>query len=1349
MKGKRLVAVFLSVMMVLSSMTSAVFAEDLGVEPVVVEEIAEVEEPAVEEVEVPAEVPEVTEEVVEVPEEIETEAAEEVSEEDTEEAPEEAPVEIEETVEVPVEETDPEEEVSAPVYPAQKFSGEANGIKVAVDAQEGAFPEGTTMTLRKASAAAVEAAAEALDAEKEDVKAVDITFTAEGQEVEPVVPINVSLKSDVIAEADEAVIVHVDDNNVAEVVSEDKIIEAETNTETITFEADSFSVYAIVPTDVRATYEFYVEGDTPVETQIVKAGDTLVEPAEPAGNGEFLGWYIGDEKVTFGVLSSVNAGSTVRVEARFANTVYVTFYDADRTSVVAVKKTEAGSVDTTDVTAAPNAVGTAFDGWALANGTKVGATYTASSDTALYPVFVSGHSLAFNANGDGATQTSTQYVKAGQTTVKPADPQRPGYRFLGWFVGPDDGAAEFSFGKALSADTTVYAQWEAADASFTVIIWKQKISDVAGSENKSYDYEASYVVNSSTGASVGVGSTYKAYTWEGFHYATCDDVKTVASDGSTVLNVYYDRNIITMTFKGIGETQYTYTATTNDGTSLYGYVNGQYVPLTRTTNSTVYLTTSNNSTTEYTGTAYTRSGSSLFGYRYTVANPPYNANTTYYTASGSKLYTKTRTTYVYTYNGVTYTGTRYSRGSAVQQKVLIGLYGQTLASQGYEWPAGSGGSKVWDPDISDSNTTFMDAFILPGGATNVVYTSTSSGSKYRYFIKQNIDGTWPSDPTNIATGSAATFTITDKYNGFTAYQYKKGSGSWTSVGNKNSSGNYGQVTNQSDGTSNALQIRFKRNTYKIDFVNGSATVGHKDYLYEAPLDEADAPTDLIYPGNAADAAHYTFVGWYADPQGTTPFDFSINMPCNNLVAYAKWAPEQLTVTYDANGGSADKASEDINYNAKANGAVATWEGHTFLGWETEDGSLWDFNSPVTENITLKAVWRSNSALHVAYTGVADAPVDNNTYIDGARAIVADYTDEANRFIGWANGSTVYYAGSVIDVNSANDAADGTGDNVVTLTAVFDELETTAVTFHGNGGTVNGEEEVVMADLALNTGIDLDTFTAERADYVFLGWSTTPDGSVEFEADGTTAEEIAVDGETNDLYAVWVGQFYVYHSSTTETESFDLVDSFDITALVPGGYLYGGYYSDYADKGTVYTGASSSWSAANAYTTPGNAMTPVAGTTYYLKEVPEEYAQASNYEIYHRATHVEKMFYLVTTIDDNNYSAVGFKVGAAETDYKSTLTSTLNISYTDPEVPADYYNSATLTAGDFNAVDGGLIAYVNNNTILTAGKSITYRPYYVTLDGIKVYGKLQRTAKSDRKVTTVTYDSITITNKYFW
>lgn len=155
------------------------------------------------------------------------------------------------------EEEEPEAE---PVYAS--FEGKANNVEVTVLYEEGAFPEGTTMKVKPVWNPSVLGAINDTVTDKEVVKvqAVDIAFyDAEGKEIEPEKPIKVTMKSNAVpAEAEEKpVVVHVDDSLSASVVDTEVPAESVNVAEAVTFESDSFSVYAIVYT---VDFEYEKEG---------------------------------------------------------------------------------------------------------------------------------------------------------------------------------------------------------------------------------------------------------------------------------------------------------------------------------------------------------------------------------------------------------------------------------------------------------------------------------------------------------------------------------------------------------------------------------------------------------------------------------------------------------------------------------------------------------------------------------------------------------------------------------------------------------------------------------------------------------------------------------------------------------------------------------------------------------------------------------------------------------------------------------------------------------------------------------------------------------------------------------
>ena len=159
------------------------------------------------------------------------------------------------------EETTTAEEAPVPEVPmpAQNWERTAGGIKVSVEAPEGAFPENTTIAVTPVNGSSLkDTVSDAVSGEVLEVQAVDITFfDAEGREIEPAVPIRVTMTPAATEHAEEkANVVHVD---IAQQTAE--LIEQAEGTETdnseVVFEAEAFTIYAIVYT---VDFEYEVNG---------------------------------------------------------------------------------------------------------------------------------------------------------------------------------------------------------------------------------------------------------------------------------------------------------------------------------------------------------------------------------------------------------------------------------------------------------------------------------------------------------------------------------------------------------------------------------------------------------------------------------------------------------------------------------------------------------------------------------------------------------------------------------------------------------------------------------------------------------------------------------------------------------------------------------------------------------------------------------------------------------------------------------------------------------------------------------------------------------------------------------
>ncbi|MBO7444991.1 MAG: InlB B-repeat-containing protein [Bacteroidales bacterium] len=182
-----------------------------------------------------------------------------------------------------------------------------------------------------------------------------------------------------------------------------------------------------------------------------------------------------------------------------------------------------------------------------------------------------GHWLIFDENGKGATYIAPQFVENGQVTTEPTiEMARFGYHFDGWYTGEpatqygDPTGSAFVFGQPITENTTVYAKWsENETANYTIIIWKQNVHDAknATDANKTYDFAESVSLTGNVGdeinavSSTGTGNNAYAIVngtakqYEGFHLRTYDENVTIVTEGTSVVNVYYDRNLVTLTFQ--------------------------------------------------------------------------------------------------------------------------------------------------------------------------------------------------------------------------------------------------------------------------------------------------------------------------------------------------------------------------------------------------------------------------------------------------------------------------------------------------------------------------------------------------------------------------------------------------------------------------------------------------------------------------------------------------------------------------------------------------------------------------------------------------------------------------------
>ena len=307
-------------------------------------------------------------------------------------------------------------------------------------------------------------------------------------------------------------------------------------------------------TDKYITYNFYLnEGDkTPYYSQIIKNNESLDAPATPEKKDyKFVGWYDGDEQFSnFGTAITVTEGSTdVDLYAKFVPVCYVYFMDGtgEGARIIATKEVTATDPlnDFSDV-AFPIGADEAITGWVDKDNNPVTSVSFSDGTTYLYPVVEKGHWIEFNSNG-GSYVAPLFVAKNAQLSSLP-EPTKHGYSFDSWYTDKEM-TNKFESDNDLSDDLTLYAKWNpSSNVSYTVIHWLENADDdnysLAASESKSG------ITGSKTEA------TAKAYV--GFTSPAAKDIEqeTIAGDGSTIVNVYYKRNMYEVKFSSYSYTDW-------------------------------------------------------------------------------------------------------------------------------------------------------------------------------------------------------------------------------------------------------------------------------------------------------------------------------------------------------------------------------------------------------------------------------------------------------------------------------------------------------------------------------------------------------------------------------------------------------------------------------------------------------------------------------------------------------------------------------------------------------------------------------------------------------------------------
>ena len=543
---------------------------------------------------------------------------------------------------------------------------------------------------------------------------------------------------------------------------------------------------------------------------------------------------------------------------------------------------------------------------------------------------------------------------------------------------------------AIDQDYTINVVYKPTNVDYTVIHYQQNLNDDKYTE---VERETKQGLTNSTVPDV-------AKTYDGF-YALLYEKPAIAADGSTVVEIYYDRYYYLMNFdldggygvepiyarygtpigtvatptkagysfagwsldgttvdslpKTMPAENSTYTAQWNDGNSVnftvvfwYENADDDGYSYVGSATKTATVGTSVNSAS-YKNTSFENRDDSHFTYNSA------KAETVKVAGDGSTVLNVyfTRNTYTLTFRELdcdkwffhSHSDSCYKTVATITAKWDAGISGEFAKApfnttyNGRAWECTESSKYSYALQTLDRMPEFNATFKL--------YDKNSDTKKTIYYYVQKVGTTvnadsWPNNNNNFDLLKQV-----DTYFNFATYneEYHEIQGF-----TRYSARVAGFSNDEKEFSNNRMDLYYMRNSYTLSFYNYNAelTDKAKTVQYEAPLSGYNFVPS--YPADLESNA-YKFAGWYTSPgcyDGSEVNWDTATMPANDLMLYAKWVHVTHTVEFYLDKDALDAGTKlsthpDITVShgsmADPTPAKPTNGSYTFIGWFYMDNGV--------------------------------------------------------------------------------------------------------------------------------------------------------------------------------------------------------------------------------------------------------------------------------------------------------------------------------------------------------------------------------------------------------------------------
>ena len=870
-------------------------------------------------------------------------------------------------------------------------------------------------------------------------------------------------------------------------------------TEEYTYEFDKWSPEITKVTgnqEYKATYKAtknkytvtYINEGKEYHKETALYGNTIKNVENPTKEGyTFIGWYdINDKKVNHPITVTKNMTLYSKYEI---NSYKVSYYNEG------VKYIEDQKINYGENALKPNTnpskIGYTFKYWSIKeNGEEYEFSTKITKDISLYAVYeINKYTVTYINEGIEYHKETAEY---GSVVTSIQDPIKEGYTFTGWYTKDNE---KISYPITVTENITLYSKYEINSYKVSYYNEGKKYID-----DQKINYGENALKPNTDPSKIGYTFKYWSIKENGEEY----EFSTKITEDITLYAVY-EINKYTVTYINEGTEYHKETAEygsvvisiqdpTKEGYTFIGWYNENNEkvthPVTVTENITLHSKYEINT---YTVSFYHNNEKYVedqkVNYGESAVKPSIDPTKEDYNFSGWVIkgtnnkydFTSKVTKDIELESSFTAKPT-YTVTFKIENEVILTenvIEGHKVTSKEAPYKKGY----LFDKWYSDEGLTIENNFdekimnnkIIYGKYNENKHTVTYINEGTTYYTEEVLDRFTAKGPSENPSKEGYTFKYFSK-DKKVAFDYSA------------------EITEDT-----TLYAVYEINKYTVTYINEESEYHKEELTYGSKHEKIEDPFKT----------GYTFTGWYNENEEKVEYPITVT---KDITLHSKYEINKYTVTFN----DEDRiTTKEVNYNNKVEPVINQGKtGYTFKYWSKEKGGEeYNFNTPVTENMTLYAVYEINKYTVTYINEESEYHKEELTY-GSKHEKIEDPFKTGYTFTGWYNENEekVEYPITVI--------------KDITLHSKY-EINKYTVTF-------NDEDRITTKEVNYNAKVEPVT-NQGKTGYTFKYWSIEKGGE-EYNFNTLVTENITIYAVYNiNKYTV---TFKNYDGSTLQEETLE-------------------------------------------------------------------------------------------------------------------------------------------------------------------------------------------------------------------